>query len=255
MQTIRINSRLPQVARVCKSATPTLTTYTPTCKMSLFRRGAFPTNEFDSFAPMFSLLDGYANHVLNNNGRQGGSFGPSTLSSSFKSFSPKFDVKENQDSYELHGELPGIEQKDVNIEFTDPQTLVVKGQTQHVREEGQRPSGLIEGEGEQGKITEGGEEENGYHKPTVEDENAAKAAEASKEGESSEVAKQGQQEQPQQPQSRYWIREMSSGSFSRTFAFPTRVDQDSVKASLKNGILSIVVPKAQAPQSKRINIE
>jgi len=254
MQTIRINSRLPQVARVCKLATP-ITTYIPTRKMSLFRRGAFPANDFDSFAPMFSLLDGYANHVLNNNnnnGRQGGSFG---LSSSFKTFSPKFDVKENQDSYELHGELPGIEQKDVNIEFTDPQTLVVKGQTQHVREEGQRPSGLIEGEGEQGRITEGGEGENGYHKPTVEDENAAKAAEASKDGESSEVATQGQQQQPQQPQSRYWIREMSSGSFSRTFAFPTRVDQDSVKASLKNGILSIVVPKAQAPQSKRINIE
>jgi HSP20 family molecular chaperone IbpA len=33
------------------------------------------------------------------------------------------------------------------------------------------------------------------------------------------------------------------------------VDQDAVKASMKNGILSIVVPKAQNKGSRKINIE
>jgi len=218
--------------------------------MSLFPR--FVQSEF---APMFRLLDDYANHAISTSGRTGG-FGPSALSSSLRSFQPKFNVTENKDAYELHGELPGIEQKDINIEFTDPQTLTIKGQTHHVHEEGQPPTGFIEGQAEQGKITEGEGEH--YHKPTVEDETQMSGAnpDAAKgtEGESTEVTQQ-QQQQPKQSESRYWIREMSSGSFARTFAFPTRVDQDAVKASLKNGILSIVVPKAAAPQSKRINVE
>ncbi|KAI5281536.1 hypothetical protein KEM54_003211 [Ascosphaera aggregata] len=42
-------------------------------------------------------------------------------------WNPRFDVRENQDTYELDGELPGVNQEDVNMEFTDPQTLVVNG--------------------------------------------------------------------------------------------------------------------------------
>jgi len=210
---------------------------------------------------MFRLLDDYANHAMASSGHNGG-FGPSAFSSSLRSFQPKFNVKENKETYELHGELPGIEQKDINIEFTDPQTLVIKGQTQHVREEGHRPTDLIEGQDAQGKITEGGEDSI-YHKPTVEDEaqmsganpDAAKTTEAPQDGETAQVTQQPEKQETQQPQSRYWVREMSSGTFSRKFEFPSRVDQENVKASLKNGILSIVVPKAAAPQSRRINIE
>lgn len=206
---------------------------------------------------MFRLMDDYASHVMSSSGRQG-SFGPSAISSSLRSFQPRFDVKENKDSYELHGELPGIQQSDVSIEFTDPQTLSIKGRTENVREEGERPTGFIEGQSEQSQITEGGDG-NGYHKASVEDESAmsganpdtAKAAEGS---ESTEVAEQ-QQSQKKSNGARYWITERSVGEFARTFAFPTRVDQENVKASMKNGILSIVVPKATAPATRRINIE
>jgi HSP20 family molecular chaperone IbpA len=54
---------------------------------------------------------------------------------------------------------------------------------------------------------------------------------------------------------KYWVSERSVGEFARTISFPKQVDQENVKAGLKNGILSIIVPKAVAPQSKRINIE
>ena len=63
------------------------------------------------------------------------------------------------------------------------------------------------------------------------------------------------QQASERPQSRYWVSERSVGQFSRSFAFPSRVDQDNVRASLKNGILSIVVPKASAPTTRKINIE
>jgi HSP20 family protein len=36
-----------------------------------------------------------------------------------KTFSPKFDVKEAADAYKLYRELLGIEQEDVEIEFTN----------------------------------------------------------------------------------------------------------------------------------------
>ncbi|UJO21552.1 heat shock protein [Fulvia fulva] len=235
MQAIRIaNNRLPQVINATRPYTTT------TNKMSLFPR--FINNEF---APMFQLMDDYANHVQ----RRGGGSGNGTLSSGFPSslrtFTPKFDVKENKDSYELHGELPGIEQKNINIEFTDAQTLTIKGRSEHSREEGERPSGFIEGVQEQGKLTEGEHKDN-YHKPSVEEEGAQNNSK------NTQVQKsQGEQKQ----HSRYWVSERSVGEFARTFSFPTRVDQDAVKASLKDGILSITVPKAQAPTSKRINIE
>jgi HSP20 family molecular chaperone IbpA len=62
-------------------------------------------------------------------------------------------------------------------------------------------------------------------------------------------------EPPRSDESKYWVSERSVGEFARTFSFPKPVDQENVKASLKNGIISIIVPKAAAPQSKRINIE
>ena len=53
---------------------------------------------------------------------------------------------------------------------------------------------------------------------------------------------------------KYWVSERSVGEFSRAFQFPTNVDQDNVRASLTNGILSVTVPKAKKPEGRRIAI-
>lgn len=191
--------------------------------MSLFPRF---TSEF---SPIFRLMDDYDRAA-----RQA----MSQVNTQMRTFSPKFDVKETKDAYELHGEFPGIEQKDINIEWTDGNTLTVSGRTESVREEGQRPQGFIEGEEHEGQKKK--------LQPSVEDEN---------EGEK-QVAKKGKQEvQKHEPETKYWVSERSVGEFHRSFSFPSRIDQDSVKASLKNGILSIIVPKAQAAKTRKINIE
>lgn len=212
--------------------------------MSFFPR-AFQ-DEFATFQPLFRLADDYSRHIQD----RGGNNGNYSVTKTFKSFSPKVDVKELPQAYEIHAELPGIEQKNIDIEFTDSQTLTIKGRTEHVREEGTRPSsGYIEGSAEQGKIEDSNNNNNNksHHQPTVEDENAS----------STEVQKaNGDKQVQQQPEkSKYWVSERSVGEFARTFSFPARVDQDNVKASLKDGILSIVVPKAPAPSSRKINIE
>jgi HSP20 family protein len=162
-----------------------------------------------------------------------------------KSFTPKFDVKEVKDAYELHGELPGIEQKDVDIEFTDAHTLTVKGHTESSYTSGTPPTGFVEDSPAQGAITDG-EKSHKAHKATVEDEGA--------EG-STVVAKRDETPQQQRKEDvKYWVSERSVGHFSRSFTFPTRVDQDNVKASMKNGILTIHVPKIKKQEARKITI-
>ena len=52
----------------------------------------------------------------------------------------------------------------------------------------------------------------------------------------------------------YYTYERSYGSFTRTFTLPDQVDADHVKAELKAGELTIVVPKSQAATAKKIQI-
>jgi len=213
--------------------------------MSLFPR--FVTNDF---TPMFRLLDGYADHVANT--RSG--WPNSSLATDFKAWRPKFDVKENKDNYELLGELPGIQQQDISIEFTDPHTLSIRGRTEETREEGTKPTAILEGDKQEpAKITEGGEQPT-YQKASVEDENTAAKPEAA-EAEKQEAQKEQPEQENATEQVTYWLSERSVGEFSRSFNFPDRVDTDHVTASLKNGILSIIVPKAAPPQAKRITVE
>ncbi|KAF2861752.1 30 kDa heat shock protein [Piedraia hortae CBS 480.64] len=168
----------------------------------------------NDFVPMFRFLDDYANHLATS---PSGRFNPATKG--LASIQPKFDIHEAKDSYKLIGELPGMEQKDVQIEFTEPQTINITGRC------------------ERSYDTDSADQK----QPTVEDEGKET---------STEVAKQ----QPKEDQPKVWLAERSVGQFSRTFSFPSLVDQDHVKASLKNGILSIVVPKAEKA-NKRIEIE
>jgi len=161
-----------------------------------------------------------------------------------KSFTPKFDVKELGEAYELHGELPGVAQKDVEIEFTDSQTVVIRGKTERTFTSGTPPAGLLESNKTAGAIE--GEKAQPDHHATVEDEDAAKTAE------DSQVAKK--EERPAEPQEKYWVSERSVGEFSRSFTFPVRVDSENVQASMKDGVLSVVIPKAKKEQARKITI-
>ena len=197
--------------------------------MSLFPR--FPANDI---APLFRLLDDYST-------QSSGGF-----NSSVRAFQPKFDVREHKESYELQGELPGIEQQDVHIQFADPHTLVIKGRVEreYSSDGADKPRGRITGD-----VTDASPS----RKATVEDEKeeGSKDTNTNKE---KDVAKSSDK-QTKKNGPRYWVSERSVGEFHRAFTFPSRVDQDNVKAHLKNGILNVVVPKAAAHEGKRIQVE
>jgi len=206
--------------------------------MSFFPRSFNSHDPTTSFHPLFRLLDDfdqYSRGSESGDQRQG--------RSALKTFAPKFDVKELSDSFELHGELPGIEQKDVEIEFTDAQTLTIRGHTEHSYTSGTPPAGLVEGSGSQGTITEGGEGK------ATDDK-----AKSEKNGGSVQKSTEGGKKEAKKPEAKYWVSERSVGQFSRVFSFPSRVDQDNVRASMKNGILSVIVPKSNKPESRKITI-
>jgi HSP20 family protein len=52
----------------------------------------------------------------------------------------------------------------------------------------------------------------------------------------------------------YYQQERNFGAFSRTFALQDPPDPDKIKASFKDGVLSITIPKPQEETPKRITV-
>ena len=53
---------------------------------------------------------------------------------------------------------------------------------------------------------------------------------------------------------RYHRREREAGNFSRVLAMPSDIDADRIEAKLENGILTVMVPKAESAKPRQIKI-
>ncbi|KAI2473547.1 HSP20-like chaperone [Annulohypoxylon bovei var. microspora] len=224
-----------------------------TAKMSMFGP-RFYTPAEPNFTGLFRLIDDFDKYQ--NNGStvaQGGRH-----ARHLPTFTPKFDLRETENNFELHGELPGIEKENVHVEFTDAQTIVVRGRIERTYQSGTPPAGFLEKAPEaSGTIAEAPQELEHHdkaHQPTVEDDTECAPTPSTPATTVAETEKDKVAEQPKQPQHKFWVSERSVGEFSRTFQFPSRVDTDNVAASLDNGILSVVVPKAKKHEGRRILI-
>lgn len=127
-----------------------------------------------SLSSVSRLLDNYNNMLSNLGGLQ--------------TYSPSFDIRETDKAYYLDGDLPGVQQKDLEIEFEDDHCLNIK-------------------------------------------------AHSERESTSENVSWQ--------------VSERFIGDFRRTFNFPAAIDQDHTQARLKNGVLSLEVPKSARTHSKK----
>jgi len=283
--------RQPSVYRVIRApaATRQMSIFGPSPFFPRFAQPSVPSFNH-GFNDLFRMMDDFAatartfDHFT----------APARLHAVTPTFQPRFDIREQNGVYELRGELPGVKTENLEVEFTDAQTLVIRGKTEQESTRGNVPSApqpaaveaAIEptpAEAVNTVATDNSDtvsvgSNTSYQKPTVEDEDAAAEVQSiasSAPGQATPAesvaeeqtpitetqtvqATATQQPQPstqqQQPESRYWVSERSVGSFQRVFQFPTRVDHDNIKASLKDGLLSITIPKAQAPGVKRINV-
>ena len=59
---------------------------------------------------------------------------------------------------------------------------------------------------------------------------------------------------PDVPCEQYHRVERGHGRFSRAFALPEAVDVDAVTADLKDGILTVTIPKAASRGTRRVNV-
>lgn len=94
--------------------------------MSLIQRIPDFACQTRSHAPLFNFLDDHSHRAT---AQRSIKLQPSTKLSLNRSsdFFPGFDVRENSDSYELHGELPGVEKNDIRVEFTSDDALTITG--------------------------------------------------------------------------------------------------------------------------------
>ena len=58
-----------------------------------------------------------------------------------------------------------------------------------------------------------------------------------------------------QEENQYLMQELPHGSFTRTLRLPVAIEADSVDAKIKNGVLTLTLPKAESAKPKRISIK
>ncbi|CZR67437.1 related to heat shock protein Hsp30-like [Phialocephala subalpina] len=173
-----------------------------------------------------------------------------------ETFNPRFDVTESADSYDLYGELPGLTQDDLTIEFSDAQTLVVKGKTQRaLNTPSAQPEQTTSEKGKEREVDTSSEKS---HAPTVEDDYDDVDAPVATPATSTTATPEEQQ--PQQaaetaaPKPKFWVAERKVGEFARSFSFSQRIEQDFVSADLSNGVLHVTVPKSQKPRKVTVTV-
>lgn len=106
-------------------------------------------------------------------------------------FNPSFDVRETADAIVLTADMPGVNEKDLDLQLTNNR-LTITGK----RESEQEVTGET-----------------------------------------------------------YYRAERSWGSFARTFTLPTEIDPNKVAAELKNGVLTVHLPRMAAVQPKKIAVK
>jgi len=136
-------------------------------------------------------------------------------------FRPLVDVSENDKAYVVEAEVPGMKRDELNVEFVDDGTLVLKGRVERGKQDGDI------------KTIEGSSTDSSTDSTDVSTKSSGDVV-------ASEPT--------------YWSSERVLGAFQRSISFPTRVDPNNVKASYADGILHITVPKVE-PRRAKINID
>lgn len=62
-------------------------------------------------------------------------------------------------------------------------------------------------------------------------------------------------ESEERTEGNYIRRERRTSSFQRSFVLPDTVDKDQIKANMRDGVLSISIPKMEPKEPKKVNID
>lgn len=136
-------------------------------------------------------------------------------------FAPKVDVTESEKSYTIEMELPGRDEKSVDIQI-EKGVLTISSKSEE-----NSGSGVPDGKAENVKAEDGKAEK---PEKSSEDEN-------------------------RKEDRKYLVRERKVFEFSRSFSLPEDVDEENASASFRNGILSVILPRKEKPLPKKISVK
>ena len=165
-------------------------------------------------------------------------------STCYEMISPKYDLVEFPDYFCLCGEVPGVQQDDIEIEFTNPQTMTIRGKSERSYHSEVSSVGGKEGVIARSFIT-------GIAIASCPPEAITRNTNTANDGKTTTGPSVLQAEVIKR---KYWLSERSFGEFGRSFNFDFRVDQDNVQTSLKNGLLTIIIPKSRLFERRKINV-
>jgi len=137
---------------------------------------------------------------------------------------PSVDVQEQESGYILDAELPGFEEKDIDVRVED-HVLTIESRKNTETEKGS-------------KADTDSAKGNGTAKQAADSEEKLSSRSSGRSSENS-----------------YLIRERNVTSFRRTFKLPEGVDEDNIQGEYRNGILHLEIPKAPEKQPKKIAVK
>ena len=65
----------------------------------------------------------------------------------------------------------------------------------------------------------------------------------------------GQEEEKEERKEGYLVRERRGARFARSFVLPKDAERDKIEAAFKNGLLTLSIPKAEAAQTRSIEVK
>jgi HSP20 family molecular chaperone IbpA len=193
-------------------------------------------------------------------------------------FIPRFDLEEDAHNYYLYGDIPGATIDAITIEAHTNHTLQIYGKTLRLgvalSQQDQEPEVSTAGSDfVHVPISNHNTKESSFQPPPLpppSDATNATTNPAPIQGQAPYFPPPPTQQQvtqnhphherhktfsgtnaPREQTHHILLSERLVGDFHRTFAFPSPVVEDGVKASLENGVLSLVVPKKDAGSEER----
>ncbi|KAG9231390.1 putative 30 kDa heat shock protein [Amylocarpus encephaloides] len=172
-----------------------------------------------------------------------------------EAFTPRFDITETPSDYQLFGELPGVAQEDLIIEFSDAQTIVIKGKTS--RDGTSIATAVVEEPTVEAEKDTSDASSEKSHNATVEDgydEADTPLAAPATTATAVSTPEKPVQKKAEAPKPKFWVSERKVGSFARSFSFSQRIEHHGVQATLKNGVLHVTVPKVTKTEKIIISV-
>lgn len=163
------------------------------------------------------------------------------------------DLKESKSQYELVAELPGVNKEDVNIEVKDDRTLIITGKMGH--EDASEGDANMSSFGDQAQAKDQGDEAATAPQIDESDGVVPSGAERMQRDKASQQMKLSVSKAEAGDLERYWNSERILASFQRSITFPSPFQTDKIQARLKNGLLSVTLPKVPERKGIQINVD